>query len=121
MKICVTSQGKDLGAEVDPRFGRCRYFLIIDTETFDFEAVENGSASASGGAGIQSAQLVSDRKVETVLTGNVGPNAFETLHAAGIDVITGVRGAVSDAIESFKRGSLKPVQGPTVSSKSGLS
>jgi len=121
MKICITSSGQSVEDAIDPRFGRCQYFILVDTESMQLEAIQNPAISAGGGAGIQAAQLVAEKGAEVVLTGNVGPNAFETLHAAGIDVITGVRGAVSDAIESFKRGSLKPVQGPTVSSKSGLS
>ena len=121
MKICVTSRGESLESEVDPRFGRCRFFLIVDTDTLDFEVVENKYAGISGGAGIQSGQLISDKQVKTVLTGNVGPNAFETLKAAGVQVITGVSGTISNAVQSFKTGSLTPVQGPTVNSKSGLS
>ena len=88
MKICVTSQGDNLEAKVDPRFGRCPYFIIVDPETKEFEAIANPNIQALSGAGIQSAQLVAGKGVEAILTGNVGPNAFQTLQAAGIKVIT---------------------------------
>jgi predicted Fe-Mo cluster-binding NifX family protein len=120
MKICVTSEADTLDADIDPRFGRCRYFIIVDTDTLDFEAVENPFASASGGAGIQSGQLIAERQVKAVLTGNVGPNAFDTLNHAGVEIITGVRGTVRDAIKQYVDGAFKPVQGPTVKTKSGL-
>lgn len=121
MKICITSKGDSLDSEVDPRFGRCRYFMIIDTDSLEFEAVENLYAGIAGGAGIQSGQLVSEKQVSTILTGNVGPNAFQTLNEAGIEVITGVSGTIKEVVQSFKNGALTPVQGPTVQSKSGLS
>ena len=90
MKIIITSQGKDLNSEVDPRFGRCQFFIILDTETNDFEVIENPNIHAGGGAGTQAAQTVAEKGAEAVLTGNVGPNAFMTLTAAGIIVYTGV-------------------------------
>lgn len=120
MKICVTSQGKNLESEVDPRFGRCGYFIIVNSETMEFDAVENTNAQGMGGVGIQSAQTISEKGVQMVITGNVGPNAFQTLNAAGIDVITGVSGIVKDAIEKVKTGSLKPTGGPNVGSKFGM-
>ena len=95
MKICITSQGNNLESEVDPRFGRCAYFIIADTETLEFEPIENSSAQAAGGAGIQSGKLVSDKGVKAVLTGNCGPNAFQTLNAAGVEIYTGVIGGCS--------------------------
>ena len=119
-KICITSQGNTLDSNVDPRFGRCQYFIIIDTDTMEFEAVENSSVAASGGAGIVSGQLVSSKGVKVVLTGNVGPNAFQTLRAAKIDVITGVSGSIKEAVERYKKGELKPTQGPSVDSKFGM-
>ena len=120
MKMVITSQGKDLGAEVDPRFGRCRYFIIYDTETGNSETLENPSISAGGGAGIQTAQTISDKGAEAILTGNVGPNAFQTLSAAGVKIYAGVTGKVSEAIEQFKSGSLKPYEAPSVESHFGL-
>jgi predicted Fe-Mo cluster-binding NifX family protein len=120
MKICITSQGDNLDSQVDPRFGRCQYFIIVDTQTLEFEAIRNPNIEAIGGAGIQSGQLVADRAVEAVLTGNIGPNAFQTLQAAGLKIITGVSGSIREAIEKFKKGELKPTQGPSVNSKFGM-
>lgn len=120
MKICVTSQGNNLDSQVDPRFGRCQYFIIIETDTLKFEAVQNPNIEAMGGAGIQSGQLVAEKQIKAVITGNVGPNAFQTLQAAGIDVITGVSGSVKEAIEKYNKGEIKPTQGPSVNSKFGM-
>ncbi|MBL7084655.1 MAG: NifB/NifX family molybdenum-iron cluster-binding protein [Candidatus Omnitrophica bacterium] len=120
MKICVTAQGDNLDSQVDPRFGRCPYFIFVDIESLEFEAIENPSVGAMGGAGIQSGQLVAGKQVKVVLTGNVGPNAFQTLQAAGMEVIAGVSGSVKEAIEKYKKGELKPTQGPSVGSKFGM-
>ena len=120
MKVCVTSEGNALDARIDQRFGRCQYFIFVDTETLEFEAIENPNISASGGAGIQSAQLVAQKEVKAILTGNVGPNAFQTLQAAGIEVIAGVSGTVTDAMEKYKKGELKSARGPSVNSKFGM-
>jgi len=113
VKICVTAQGVDLDAPLDPRFGRCQYFVIVDTETLQYEAVRTPNIDAMGGAGIQSGQIMADRQVTAVVTGNVGPNAFQTLNAAGISVITGASGSVRQVIEQYKKGEFKPTQGPT--------
>jgi predicted Fe-Mo cluster-binding NifX family protein len=120
MKICITSQGNTLDSNVDPRFGRCQYFIIADVDSSEFEALENPNISSGGGAGVQSGQLVTAKGVKAVLTGNVGPNAFQTLQAAKIDVITGVAGSVKSAVEKYKKGELKPTQGPSVGSKFGM-
>lgn len=120
MKICVTAQGDNLDSQVDPRFGRCQYFIIVETDTLKFEAVQNPNIEAMGGAGIQSGQLVAEKQIKAVITGNVGPNAFQTLQAAGIDVITGVSGSVKEVIEKYNKGEIKPAQGPSVNSKFGM-
>jgi predicted Fe-Mo cluster-binding NifX family protein len=120
MKICVTSQGDNLDSQVDPRFGRCPYFIFIDTENLEFEAIENPGIQAFGGAGVQSGQLVAGKQVKAVLTGNVGPNAFQTLQAAGVEIITGVAGTVKETIEKYKKGELKSTQSPSVGRKFGM-
>jgi len=120
MKICITSEGKTLDSKVDPRFGRCQYFIIVETDTLEFEAIQNPNIEAMGGAGIQSAQLVASKKVKAVLTGNVGPNAFQTLSTAGIDIYTGVSGSIKEAIEAYKSGKLKKTESPNVGSKFGI-
>jgi predicted Fe-Mo cluster-binding NifX family protein len=121
MKIAVSSSGTDQSAQVDPRFGRCAYFLVIDTESGKTEAVANAAQSAGGGAGIQAAQTVADHGAETVLTGNVGPNAHRALQAAKISVITGVSGTVSDALKAFHDGKYKATESPTVQPHFGMS
>lgn len=120
MKICVTAQGNNLDAEVDPRFGRCRFFLIVDTETLAYEAIGNPHLESAGGAGVQSGQLVAGKGVTAVLTGNIGPNAFAVLQTAGIAVVTGVSGPAKAAIEDYKSGKLNPGTGPSVGSKFGM-
>ena len=120
MKICITSEGNTLDSKIDPRFGRCRYFMIVETDTMAFQAIENASMQASGGAGIQSGQLMSSQQVKAVLTGNVGPNAFQTLQAAGIEIFTGVTGTVREALEKYKEGAFKKTQAPTVDAKKGM-
>ena len=115
MKIAITSTGANLEAEVDPRFGRAQNFIIVDTESGDFEVVDNEqNVDAAQGAGPQAAVSISDKNVEYLLTGHCGPNAFNSLKAAGIKVIVGVGGTVKEAVESFKRGELKATDAPDV-------
>ena len=120
MKVAISSMGTDLNAQVDPRFGRCQHFIIVDTDTMGIEAIQNPNIQASGGAGIQSAQLVANKGVQVVLTGNCGPNAFQTLSAAGVQVITGVSGTVKDAVEKFKSGQLQPISQANVPEYHGM-
>ncbi|MCK4577606.1 MAG: NifB/NifX family molybdenum-iron cluster-binding protein [Candidatus Marinimicrobia bacterium] len=120
MKIAISSTGQKPESDIDPRFGRCKYFLVVDTDTREFEAFLNENAEAMGGAGIKAAQFVADLNVKAILTGNIGPNAFETLNAAGIEILTGVEATVNDAVEDYKEGKLKRAQAFTVESHSGM-
>jgi len=114
MKITITSLGETLEAKVDPRFGRAARFMVVDTETMDFNAFKNENVDAASGAGINSTKLVIDTGAEAVLTGNCGPNAQRTLRAAGVKLYTGVTGTVAEAVELFKSGNLKEADGPNV-------
>ena len=101
-RICITAKGKDLEAEVDPAFGRALYFLVIDPETFYFEALDNPNIEAAHGAGIQSAQFITNKSIGTVITGDCGPNTQRILQSAGINVITGASGKVKDILLNLK-------------------
>ena len=120
MKICVTATTDSLDAQIDPRFGRCAYFILVDSETMQFEAIPNGAAGASGGAGIQAAQTISNKGVALLITGNVGPKAFQALAAAGIEIATGAFGTVYEAVEKYKRGELNKTGAPTVGGHFGM-
>ncbi len=120
MKIAVTSQGQTLDDAVDPRFGRCPFFLIIDPDTLACEALPNPHIELGSGAGIQSAQFMAERGVTVVLTGNCGPNAFRSFGAAGIQVITGVTGTARQAAEAYKSGRLAKASTPNVPSHFGM-
>jgi predicted Fe-Mo cluster-binding NifX family protein len=114
MKIVVSSTANNLEAQVDPRFGRCAYLIVVDSETMKFEAIANVASEAGGGAGIQTAQLIADKGAKTVITGNVGPNAFKALSAAVIEIITGAKGTVREVVEKFNKGQYTKTSVPTV-------
>ena len=120
MKIAISATGPNIDDEVDPRFGRCQYFIIADPETMAFEAVENSSATTVSGAGISAAQTVVSKDAQAVLTGNCGPNAYQTLSAAGIQVITEVSGKIRDVIEGYKSGRFKATSQPNAPSHFGM-
>jgi predicted Fe-Mo cluster-binding NifX family protein len=120
MKICVSATADNLEAQIDPRFGRCLYLVLIDTETNQFEAIPNIAMNSTGGAGIQTAQKMVDKDVKIVITGNVGPNAFGALSAAGIEIVTGAFGTVREVVENFKKGKLTTTGSPTVGGHFGM-
>ncbi len=115
MKVAVTSLGPDMTSDVDPRFGRARWFVIVDTETGESEAIDNESGvDASSGAGVQAAARVAGLGVEYVLTGHCGPNAFRTLTEAGVEVVTLAKGTVEEAVGKLQGGELSPVDAADV-------
>jgi predicted Fe-Mo cluster-binding NifX family protein len=120
MKICITAKGETFDAEVDPRFGRCKYFLIINTQTNTIKPLSNESLIAAAGAGIQAAQKIAKTGATTVITGNIGPNAYETLSAADIKVITGITGKVKEVLAQFNQGKLISINAPSVQSHYGM-
>jgi predicted Fe-Mo cluster-binding NifX family protein len=120
MKIAISSRGNALESEVDPRFGRCQFFIVYDDGSGDFEALNNSAQSAAGGAGIRAAQTVIQNGANVVLTGNVGPNAFQALEAGGVSVFTGANGTVREAVEQYKAGELSSSENPSVKSHFGM-
>ena len=115
MKVCITSQGPELSSPVDPRFGRAQTFIIYDSETGAFEALDNRqNLQAAQGAGIQAAQNVVRSGAEVVLTGHCGPKAFAVLSRAGVEIFTGAAGSVQEAVEAWKSGSLSKAAGADV-------
>lgn len=107
MKIAVTSNGKDLSADVDPRFGRAANFIIVDPDSMEYKAVENTqNMSLPQGAGIQAGKTIVENHVDVVLTGNCGPKAFKVLEAAGVKVVVNVSGTVEEVVKQFKNGEI---------------
>ena len=120
MNIIITATGQTLESEIDPRFGRCKYFILINPETMKYTAIPNESTMASGGAGIQAAQQVVNTHATTVITGNIGPNAHRTLTAANITIITGATGTIQQTIQHYNNNKLHPQTTPTVDSHHGI-
>jgi predicted Fe-Mo cluster-binding NifX family protein len=101
MKIAVSATAPELDAPMDERFGRCPYFVITETEGPRHDEVVNPHSERGSGAGIQAARMLIERGVSVVLTGRCGPNAADTLAAAGVEIFTGYGGSVRQAMERF--------------------
>ena len=110
MKVAISSSGPDLNSQVDPRFGRAPYILIVDSDTMEYEALENPNIVVARRAGIQTAQIIADKGAQAVLTGNSGPSVFNVLSATGIEVVMGVRGTVRSAVKRYLKGQLQPAE-----------
>jgi predicted Fe-Mo cluster-binding NifX family protein len=121
MKICVTAGASGLDAPMDPRFGRCPFFVVVDLDSMSENSFPNSNVMASSGAGIQAAQEVARQGATALITGNIGPNAMQTLAAANIDVyLYQGSGSVRDVVERFKRGELETIAGPSVQAHAGM-
>ncbi len=120
MRIVVSAQGDTMEAPASPVFGRCPTYVFVDTETMEFEAVPNPAVNLGGGAGIQAAQFVVNQGAKAVLTGNLGPNAFDVLGAAAVPSYLVSEGTVRQAVEAFKAGRLQPMAGANVVTHAGL-
>jgi len=113
MKIAVTAENNNgFESNVNPHFGRSPYFAIVDTEADEVELIKNEAARASGGAGVSAAQLISDRGVEVLISGSVGPKAYTALTRGNIEMYTTKDGTVQQAIEAFQEGSLSQLTSP---------
>jgi predicted Fe-Mo cluster-binding NifX family protein len=114
MKIAVSAAGPELDSQVDPRFGRCPWFVIAEAQGEGFEALRNPGLEAAQGAGIAAAQLVADRGAGCVITGHCGPKAWRALEAAKVVVIGEAGGlSVRQALERYRSGGFQPLEGPT--------
>ena len=120
MKIAISSSGKDVEAQIDPRFGRCRHFLIVDTDNMSCEVFDNENGTLGGGAGVQSAQFVVSKGIKAVITGNCGPNAMQVILAAGVEMYTGQNGTIKDIVEAFKGGKLTAGTEANVAAHAGM-
>ena len=115
MKIAISSKGNTLDSEIDPRFGRAGFFLLVDPETMEVKVIENKqNLQLPQGAGIQAAQTVVEQGAKTVLTGNCGPKAFKVLQAAGVNVAVGISGKIKEAIDQYKQGKIDFARAPNV-------
>jgi predicted Fe-Mo cluster-binding NifX family protein len=120
MKLCVTAVAAGLKAPIDPRFGRCAFFVVVDTDTMAAESVSNPSADAVSGAGIQAAQMVARLGVSVLVTGKIGPNAIQSLSAAGIEIYQHQGKTVKDVVEAFNKGELAEITSPSAPPHAGM-
>jgi len=120
MKVAVSSSGTNLDSQIDPRFGRCAHFVIVNTDDMSFEAFDNEGMALGGGAGIQSSQFVASKGAGAIITGNIGPNAVQTLSATGVEIFMGQTGSVGEAVERYRRGEIKPEGSPNVTDHYGM-
>lgn len=119
MKVAVSATGDGLDSAVSPVFGRCPFYLLVDTESMEWSAVANPAMGAAGGAGIQAAQFIVEQGVQALLTGNVGPNATDVLNAAGVAIYPVTQGTVREAVEAFRSGKLQDIGEATVPADTG--
>jgi predicted Fe-Mo cluster-binding NifX family protein len=120
MKIVVSAEGAGLDAPASRVFGRCQTYVFVETDSMEVESVENPAINSPSGAGIEAAQFVVERGAETVVTGNVGPNAFSVLEASGVPVYLLQEGTVGEVVEAFEGGELAEAGGATGPAHAGM-
>ena len=109
MKVAIAASGNSLDASFAPRFGRSAYFVIVDTDTEEWEAISNPGMGAGGGAGVQAAQVIANSGAEAAIGPSFGPNAFNALDAAGIKMYSARGGSVREVLAQYKAGRLPEV------------
>lgn len=120
MRIIVSAEGESLDAPASPVFGRCPTYILVDTATGEYRALPNPAMNQGGGAGIQAAQFVVEQGAQAVLTGNLGPNAFNVLQAANIPAFMVSEGTVRQAVEAYQAQRLQPLDGANVAVHAGV-
>jgi len=120
MKICISACGRDLDSEVDPQFGRCNYFVVIDSEIGSVTSIKNPGSEAPSGAGIRAAEAIAGAGIDILLTGSVGPNSFSILSEAGVKTHYGIRGKVAFALHEYQTGKLAALERPNASVHGGM-
>ena len=113
MKLAISTTSPQLSAPLDSRFGRCAYFIVVDTDTREWEAHPNPAAHAGSGAGTQAVQLLANLGVEAVIGPHFGPNAFGALEAAGIKVYSARSGQADELLDDYLAGKLETVSQAT--------
>ncbi len=112
MKIAISSQGDDLSAKLDPRFGRASGFIIYDLDTDKYEYISNAeNARAPQGAGGQAAQTVARSGADVIISGHIGPKAYAALSGGGMTIYLAQEGTIQEVIQAFKNGKLQSTQG----------
>ena len=106
MRIAFSTNGRDLDSLIDPAFGRCRYFIVVEPVTSSFDIVENPGFGMTSGAGIKAAEMLANLNVDRVVTGSVGPNARPILNSADVEIANG-SGTIRDALENIVSGTIK--------------
>jgi predicted Fe-Mo cluster-binding NifX family protein len=120
MKVAISTNGEDLeSAIVDPRFGRCDNFIIVNTKNLSFFVMSNKARMEGHGAGISAAQSIINEKVDAVISGNFGPNAFDTLAAAKVKMYS-YNGLIANAIKELQENNLQEVTQPTRGGSRGM-
>jgi predicted Fe-Mo cluster-binding NifX family protein len=120
MKVIVSSTGSDVDSVISPVFGRAKFYLLVNTEDFSFDSFENPAVTQSGGAGIQAAQFVLKKKPESVISSNIGPNAYEVLTAGSVPCYIATDGTVRETVEAFNRGELPMMGAANADSHAGI-